>query len=738
MLRVSYFGAFAVRRLLPVAAAVGSALLVACSDSSTPSTSPDGRSLPGGPLGASTPGTCTTLSGLNSLAKAVFGSTGPNVNSVIGKLDNLDKQLKKGNLAAAQDQARNTVAFIQQKAAQGQLGGTRAQIQTLISGILCYSGLLSNTFLVYPTDQPQVITDQSGQAGVSLQGNTVGTPTLVTVQLLDPNGTSPLITKLDKYPGYVELTASSPLTKPAVVGVCPSASVPASVLARLRLGHQATTGFEITPPADASFLNCTAVAASKLPGWVRRLADLVMPKALYAATMDGGGVGGVATEFSPFGPVDPDLSFTGGVGGTSTEFMRTRDSAVTTLRQRRSQLPGATRSLGITTSAALASTCASVQGVVGTPLSVDCRPVVTITTFNGTILQNVPVSWEVTQGGGVIAPSDLTTSTCGTFGSTAANATDVNGKASVCWTLGSVAGTNTVVATPGAGGDAPAGVYFTPAKETFTATGTKITPTATATGVNTPYDGQPHAGNGTCSNGLTPALSYSSGGVPLNAGSYTLTVTCGGGATYDVVTATASIVITQVNASASAASATMLLNGAVPLLPCTVTGLLPAEAGLVTCTSSLPGTLAVGANPVTPVIKPANPPNYQMQSVNGVLSVLYQKDHCMGAPLSAALPPTSAGVVKGTALTVRCRLMDANFVVVSAASGSVVAQDLGTDGLASPTTVLNVPNAFTFVSPLYGYELHTSLPNFLAGHYYQVTATWDDGSTSVGYFYLTP
>ena len=56
------------------------------------------------------------------------------------------------------------------------------------------------------------------------------------------------------------------------------------------------------------------------------LANFVMPKELYAKTQAlldrSGGVGGVATEFSPFGPVDAEL-FSGGVGGTSTEFLRT-------------------------------------------------------------------------------------------------------------------------------------------------------------------------------------------------------------------------------------------------------------------------------------------------------------------------------------------------------------------------------------------------------------------------------
>lgn len=268
------------RRILVSLATICVAFLaVACGDARGPT----GLVAPGTPSRANAPGTCTTLSNLTSLVRTVFGGGSPNVNSALGKLENLDKLLQRGKIADAQAQANNLVAFIQQKAAG--LPGTHAQVQALISGILCYAGLLPNTFLIFPTDQPQVITDPTGAAGVSLQGSTVGTPTLLTITLLAPNGPSPLITKLDKYPGYVELTISSPLTKPAVVGVCPSSSVPTGVRPRLRLGHQATTGFELTPPADASFLNCSAVAASHVPAWLNTLANLVLPRTLYAAQL---------------------------------------------------------------------------------------------------------------------------------------------------------------------------------------------------------------------------------------------------------------------------------------------------------------------------------------------------------------------------------------------------------------------------------------------------------------------
>ena len=405
---------------------------IACGDSTTRTALPTTPAIPSAPNSLSGPSTCTTLAQLTSLTQTVFGPGSRNAAVALGKLTVLDQQLRSGNIADGREHARDLVSFIQQTA--NELPGTHAQVQTLISNILCYAWLLPNTILVYPSDQPQVVTDHTGASGVSLQANTVNVPSLLTVRPIDVNGQSPLNTKLDKYPSYVEFTISSPLTKPAIVGICPSSSIPAAVLSRLRLGHQSSVnGFEITPPANASFLNCSGIASSRMPSWLRTLASAVLPRPLYAATMATGGVGGVASEFSPFAPVDPLLNFSGPVNGS----------------------PG----------------CPSVQAVVGTPLPPACRPVVTVMTQNGTLLQNVPVGWVVGSSGGVIAAQLLATSTCGaTFASTAATATDVTGKAGVCWTLGPVPGLNTVVATPGVGGDAPLGVSFSTGSLTFTAT----------------------------------------------------------------------------------------------------------------------------------------------------------------------------------------------------------------------------------------------------------------------------
>ncbi|HEY9228240.1 MAG TPA: hypothetical protein VIP11_16405 [Gemmatimonadaceae bacterium] len=532
-----------------IAVVVVAVFLVSCSDRASRDASPTS---PGGGRFNSTPAACVTLNQLVSLVNDVFGAGSPNANSALGKLDNLDKQLQKGNLADAQDQARNIVAFVQQKAQQGGLPGTHAQVQALISGVLCYVGLSPDTFLIFPSDAAQVVKHSGGRTGISLQANTVAVPTLVTITVLTET-TPPLVTKLDQYPGYISITQSSPLTKPAVVGVCPSASVPANVLARLRLGHQATSGFEITPAADASFLDCsTSTAQSGKRGWLQRLASVFTPKPLYAATMFGGGVGGTVTEFSPFAPVDAFLSFGGGVGGTVTEFKaQPSDSLSPTPRLPKTpvDMPNLSRAPDARVNTVVNGVCTQIDAIVGMSVETECRPVVTLKTFQGTILQNVPVNWIIGQGGGVVAPEATTAHTCGAFGSSASTSTNTNGSASVCWTLGATTGNNTVISTPSAGGDAPAGVTFSPASITFTAVAMQITPTATATGGVFTYDALAHAGSGTCSHGLTPALTYSGGATPTNAGTYTLTVTCGAGnPLYVTVTQTATI---QINPAAT-------------------------------------------------------------------------------------------------------------------------------------------------------------------------------------------
>lgn len=521
-------------------------------------------------------GTCTTLAALEQLAVDIFGAGSPNVNSVRGKLRNLAKKVELGDVQDAQDQAQNIVRFVRDKAAG--LVGTQEQVALFISGVLCFAGLLPDTFLILPADSPQIRVADDGKSGVALQGNTVNVPTLLTLTAIDPAGPSPLNTLLDQYPSYVNVTVSSPITKPAIVAVCPVGTIPAEVRERLRLGHQTASGFEITPPASADFLPCDEFAQSNAPKWVQTLASLFLPKTLHAARI-GGGVGGSATEFSPFGAIDPFLTAAGGgVGGSATEFSRQsatpsamgRTKALGVQRRPGRELSGAPTTLMAT----VGDPCSGMSATVGTPL--ECRPVVTITTLRGTILTSVPVDWAVTAGGGSIAANTIASAACGTFGQTAATTTDASARASICWTMGPEGGANSASATPRAGGDAPAGVTFTPSAFVFNATALKITPTATATGGNFVFDNTTHAGSGTCTHGLTPALAYSSDTAPSAVGEHTLTVTCGeGSAVYNAVSATAAISISAAIPTVSVSCPESVVYDGSAQRPCSATVTAP-------------------------------------------------------------------------------------------------------------------------------------------------------------------
>jgi hypothetical protein len=470
------------------------ALVAACGDVRPSVTAPETPTLAGTPRAprALEPGTCTDLSTLIAQATVIFGAGSPNLNSVTGKLNNLQHQINTGNAVETAARAHDIVDFVLDKAAEGGLPGTQEQLAEFTSNVYCFAGLdivvtdPSNSTLIFPTDDEQIVYSADRLAGIQFQANPVNAPTLVTFAGIQPDqypipGSGPLDTKLDQYPGFYNITAQSAatqvLTQPAVVGVCAAGAIPADVFERLRLGHDASGGFEITPDAEAAFLECPEeVASASLAGrlW-QSVAKLVLPAPLHArakARFLRGGVGGTVTEFSPFAPVDTELRFGGGVGGTVTEFT----------------IDGESSSLFSGTSAA-ATTCDPLEAPVGSPVSINCLPFVRVNTALGTNFQDVPISWAVTLGNGTIAPR--ANSVCGTYAASFDTQTAPSGRSSICWTLGDE-GLNRVTATPSVGGDAPLGVSFTPAVNTFDATanppaGLEITQAPTSAVAGTPF-----------------------------------------------------------------------------------------------------------------------------------------------------------------------------------------------------------------------------------------------------------
>lgn len=407
---------------------------------------------------------CPTLGSINLLAHLLFRQDRDDRGWIADRLGGLGNEVRGRRRDRIQARAHAIVEWLLARQRAGTFRGTDAQLAALINAIYCFAGIdlsigsASNTELILPSDEPQTVTTTDGAAGVQLPANPVTEPTLLTVtQLPDTFGTSGLLdTKLDQYPGFLMITAQSegnaPLAKPVVVGVCASGVIPQAVRDRLRLGHGASTGFEIAQPANADFLSCPnqVAEAGTTPLW-KRLASAMLPQQLHAyQEFSGGGVGGTVTEFSPFAPVDPELSFGGGVGGTVTEFTRSKMS-----------MPSLT-----SPNASALGICSPIEGATGSPLRDECRPYVQLTTRLGTPFIGVPVTWNVTAGGGVVAPNP---GACGTLGASALTSTGVTGRTGICWTLGSV-GANQVTATPSLGGDAVAGVTFSPAVFTFDAT----------------------------------------------------------------------------------------------------------------------------------------------------------------------------------------------------------------------------------------------------------------------------
>jgi hypothetical protein len=224
---------------------------------------------------------------------------------------------------------------------------------------------------------------------------------------------------------------------------------------------------------------------------------------------------------------------------------------------------------------------------------------------------------------------------------------------------------------------------------------------------------------------------------PVNAvGAYVASATFVASGNYLGSSGSGAFSITKAPAVATAGSGTMLVGGTVPSLPCVVTGLVAGEAGAVTCTTAVPASLVAGPNTTTPVVSPANPPNYSVQLVNGTLTVRYAQKGCFASPIYSSLPPTKSYQKKGSNLPVKCALQTAQGTAVTNASGNLIVYDRGTDGLGSPVGIFSLNNAFAAGNGTYSYGLDTSPAVFISGHYYEITAQWSDGSTTTGYFYV--
>ncbi|MBX3174045.1 MAG: Ig-like domain-containing protein [Gemmatimonadaceae bacterium] len=401
-----------------------------------------------------------------------------------GKIENLAQQVSKGKRDQVVKRAHDVVDFVLDKNEHSPLPGGDVAVTLLVNAIYCFAGIpiaiddAGSSRLIFPLDQPQILYDEDSTSAISFPGDPVFEPTLVTITR-NENSQLGLLTKLDRYPGYIRIeqqnAGGTKLKYNVTVTVC-AEGVPVDVFPDLRLGHGlGDSVLVITPTPMAGDppptpLSCDEPAPALTLGarLIRAAANLLSPTPLHAVVQDtprrGGGVSGTVSEFSPFEPVDTKLRAGGGVSGTVSEFTR--------------MLPMSSLMAEGGVETVLPPTADCTTRPVGNPLPEECYPVVSVTTRQGTILENVPVTWQVPAGSpGTIAARSgpLGELTCGSFGSTATTATSANGNAGVCWTLGGV-GFNTVVATPGVGGDAPEGVVFDNNGETSVVFEVDVTP----------------------------------------------------------------------------------------------------------------------------------------------------------------------------------------------------------------------------------------------------------------------
>ncbi len=180
------------------------------------------------------------------------------------------------------------------------------------------------------------------------------------------------------------------------------------------------------------------------------------------------------------------------------------------------------------------------------------------------------------------------------------------------------------VTTPSATGGASANYLFTLTPGLF-----KITPATASvvvTGGTFTYDGQPHPASctvyGVGGTTLPSTLTYTPGpGVPVNAGSYTATCAFAGNANYPPMSDSAPIVINRRAATIVAGSGTKVVGAGDPVLGTSQTGILAADLGGITLTTTRAAGETVGNYATTAAATGGNSANYIFTMTPGNFSI---------------------------------------------------------------------------------------------------------------------
>ena len=246
--------------------------------------------------------------------------------------------------------------------------------------------------------------------------------------------------------------------------------------------------------------------------------------------------------------------------------------------------------------------------------------------------------------------------------------------------------------------------------------------------------------------GATDKCTVSGNTVTLTgAGNCTITASQAGNGNFAAATPVPqTFAIAQKAATATAGSGSMNFGSAVPSLPCVVSGLLGSDA--VTCSTTVPA-ITVGTLVTTASLNAAAAAtNYLWNYVDGALvvnSLVYTQYNCFASPMTSTAAAAKTAEHNST-VPLKCKLLDGSGRPVSTAKGNLTVQDKGKDGTTNGSTVFSATNVFRYMTSddadegqnYYQYNLSTSTNSYTRGHYYLVTATWTDGSTTKGWIFV--
>lgn len=234
------------------------------------------------------------------------------------------------------------------------------------------------------------------------------------------------------------------------------------------------------------------------------------------------------------------------------------------------------------------------------------------------------------------------------------------------------------------------------------------------------------------------AVSYANN---TNAGTATASATFGGDANHSGNTGSATFTIARASSTTSVSCPASVSYTGSPLTPCTAAatgaGGLSQSLAVSYSNNTQPGTATASAT----FAGDANHTGSNGSATFTIIAVYVQVD-CFASPIYSVMPSTKSAQNKGSNLPIKCTLKWPNGSAVTTAKGDLAVYDLGTSPIGSNPQPSGAPfftklNAFTGTSSgNYSYGLNTGLTGFIAGHAYFVRASWNDGSTTTGYFRL--